>query len=264
MTNTSLIHKCKIIENKRICENIYRIKFKSPDIAVHSSPGQFLQLRVTENLDPFLRRPFSISRVDKKLSVVEILYKIIGRGTTLMTEFKKDDLLDIMGPLGNSFNTEGNFNNSLIVAGGIGGAPVFYLMDELLKKRKKITLIYGTQNINQLIDFDRYKDHIDLVICTEDGSCGTKGLVTDVLKEHVRNSSEIIYAFACGPNAMYKQIQNLFPESKTVYWQVSMESNMACGTGVCQGCAIKMRTNNLRFVCTHGPVFNLEDINFND
>ncbi|MFO7889197.1 MAG: FAD-binding oxidoreductase, partial [bacterium] len=142
------------------------MQFKSPDIALHSSPGRFLQLRITENLDPFLRRPFSISRVDKKRGIIDILYKVVGRGTELMTHFKKNDLIDFVGPLGNSFNIDGDFQDAIIVAGGIGCAPIFYLIDELIKKEKNITLIFGAQNIKHLVDFNQYENRIDLSICT--------------------------------------------------------------------------------------------------
>ncbi len=260
---TILLHKCLIIKNIPITKDIYKISFKSPDIALNSSPGQFLQLRITENLDPFLRRPFSISRVDKKRGIIDILYKVIGRGTELMTHSKNNNLIDVVGPLGNSFDIEGDFQKALIVAGGIGCAPVFYLIDELIEKNKNIKLIFGSKTRKQLIDFNEYGNKIDVSICTEDGSCGTKGLVTDIILKEIPDSSGSVQGFACGPNPMYKVIQDLFSVSKSIPWQVSMESRMACGTGVCQGCAIKMKTNGYKLVCSQGPVFNLKDINFN-
>ncbi|MFO7890861.1 MAG: hypothetical protein R6V04_11040, partial [bacterium] len=127
-----------------------------------------------------------------------------------------------------------------------------------------ITLIFGAQNIKHLVDFNQYENRIDLSICTEDGSCGTKGLVTDIILNVIPDSSDSLQGFACGPKLMYKEIQNLFSKSNSFPWQVSMESIMACGTGVCQGCAVKMKTNNYKLVCSQGPVFNLKDINFND
>jgi len=259
-----LVHKCLIIENIPIVNDIYKLRFKSPDIALNSLPGQFLQIRITENLDPFLRRPFSISRVDKKHGIIDILYKVVGQGTELMTYYKKNDLVDIVGPLGNSFIIDGDFQEALIVAGGIGCAPVFYLIDELIKKDKKIKFIFGSKNRKQVIDFNEYGNKVDVSICTEDGSCGTKGLVTDIILNEISNVSHSLQGFACGPNSMYKKIQALFSESTSVPWQVSMESRMACGTGVCQGCAIKMKTNVNKLVCSDGPVFDLKEIEFND
>jgi len=264
MNKTILIHKCPIIDNLHITSNIYKMRFKSPDIALQSYPGQFLQLRVTNNLDPFLRRPFSISRVDKKQGIIHILYKKIGRGTSIMTRLKKDDIIDIVGPLGNGFKTTGDFTQALIVAGGMGCAPVFFLIDELLKNGKEINLLFGVKSIKQLIDFNKFGDLLNLTICSEDGSCGKKGLVTDLIMESLHDASpSSTYGYACGPNSMYKQIQNLNSNSDSIYWQVSLESSMACATGVCQGCAIKMKTNNYKLVCSEGPVFNLREINFN-
>jgi len=263
MKKITLIHKCRIIENSIVARDIYKMRLKSPDIALHSSPGQFIQCRVSKSLDPFLRRPFSISRVDKKRGIIDIIYKVIGRGTKIMTWYKKDDLADVIGPLGNSFILNGDFSDTVIVAGGIGCAPLFYLIDNLLEKGKKIKLIFGAKSAEQLIDFNEFNDFIDLSIFTDDGSSGKKGLVTDGITNDIINTSNFMYGYACGPNLMYKKIQYLFRESNSFYWQVSMESTMACGTGVCQGCAIKMKSSEYKLVCSQGPVFNLKDINFN-
>ena len=264
MEKTALIHKCTIIDNVKVTSNVYKMRFKSPEIALHSCPGQFLQLRITKNLDPFLRRPFSISRVDKENCIIDVLYKVVGRGTGLMTTFKKDDLIDILGPLGNGFNIKGDFSHALIVAGGIGCAPVFFLIDELLTTGKTIELLFGVRSAEQLIDFNEFSDLLKVTVCSEDGSCGTKGLVTDLIRDALVDASyPSTRGYACGPNSMYKQIQNINFTSDSIHWQVSMESSMACGTGVCQGCAIKMKTNDYKLVCSQGPVFNLKEINFN-
>lgn len=265
MKKTHLIHKCPVIDNEIVSGDVYKMRFKSPEISLHSCPGQFLQIRITKNLDPFLRRPFSISRVDKKQGIIEVLYKVVGRGTELMTRFTKDDLVDVVGPLGNGFEIKGEFSHALIIAGGIGCAPVFFLIDELLAFGKKIKLLFGVKSAEQLIDFNEFNDLLKVTICSEDGSCGTKGLVTDLIRGALEEASDALtYGYACGPNLMYKQIQNINLSTDTsLYWQVSMESNMACGTGVCQGCAIKMKTNDYKLVCSQGPVFNLKDIDIN-
>ncbi|RKY53487.1 MAG: dihydroorotate dehydrogenase electron transfer subunit, partial [Candidatus Neomarinimicrobiota bacterium] len=175
-------------------------------------------------------------------------------------------ILDLLGPLGIGFYLEGSFSHALVVAGGMGSAPIFFLIDKLLELKKRITFFWGVKNKNEIFALkDLRNSGVDVRIITEDGSMGRKGLITDILKpflaEHREDRS--LEGFVCGPVKMLKQVQGM-AEITTFGWQVSLEERMACGVGVCMGCGVKMKEGGYKMVCSDGPVFNLREILFDD
>ena len=257
-------HRCKVLNQTRISENIYSLVLESSEIASVSSPGQFVYIRVTNGLYPLLRRPLSIHRVDSKKGEIKLLYRVVGRGTECLQYLKEGDVVDLLGPLGTGFCFKKSFSHAIIVAGGMGSAPVFFLIDKLLELEKDVTFFWGVKNKSEVFALNDLRNlGVNVKIITEDGSMGEKGLVTDILKPFLAKYREnrSVEGFACGPVGMLKQIQKM-TEVTVFDWQVSLEERMACGIGVCMGCGVKMKKGGYKMVCSDGPVFNLREILF--
>jgi len=237
-----------VISNREVIPKTYLIWLKSPQIAAEGKPGQFVMVRCGE--DSVLPRPLSIHQRDG--DKIALLFKVVGKGTAWLSQRQAGDKLDIFGPLGNGFSLSPTSYNLLLVAGGMGIAPLYYLAQEALKKRYPVVLLYGTA------DRSRYPVslNIKLLSATEDGTVGHHGMVTELLPAYIDWADQI---FACGPLAMYRDMATNYPQLLHKPVQVSLEVRMGCGRGVCYGCTIKTR-NGLKRVCEHGPVFSLVDI----
>jgi dihydroorotate dehydrogenase electron transfer subunit len=199
-----------------------------------------------------LRRPFSIHQLDGKRFA--LLFNIVGRGTHWLSQRKTGENLDILGPLGNSYSIYPDSKKLLLLAGGIGIAPLRFLADEAVKRGLSVTLLCGTPTRHRYPP-ERLPPEIELVTVTEDGSIGKKGMITDLLPDFIDRADQV---FACGPLPMYKAMAQM-PELRDRPVQISLEVRMGCGLGVCYGCTIKTK-NGLRQVCRDGPVFKLDDI----
>jgi dihydroorotate dehydrogenase electron transfer subunit len=214
-----------------------------------------------------LRRPLSIHRADPETGRVELLYRVVGRGTRILKNLQPGESLEVRGPLGRGFDLQGDFQHALIVAGGMGGAPVFYLIDALLALGKKVTLLWGVADGREIFGAKEFvRRGVDVRISTEDGTIGHQGYVTDLLDEfleiHAQDSA--MRGFVCGPECMLLPVQRR--AKKTAFdWQASLEERMACGVGVCQGCGVRIRNREeYQMVCKDGPVFDLKEIVFDD
>ena len=222
---------------------------EAPQIASQARPGQFAMVRCGEKGEYQLRRPLSIHQ--RENNKIALLFNVVGGGTQWLSQRTSGDKLDLLGPLGNGFKVNPESKNLLLVAGGIGIAPLRFLTDEAIKKGQSVTLLYGTPSAAQL--YPQLPNEVNLVTATEDGSEGRKGMITDHLPDHINLTDQI---FACGPLAMYKTMARM-TELKNV--QISLEVRMGCGLGVCYGCTVKT-TNGLKQVCQDGPIFELNDI----
>lgn len=228
------------------------IWLRCPEIAREARPGQFVMVRCGE--DCVLPRPFSIHQVNDGSIALFFAVWEDGKGTNWLSQCHKDDTVELFGPLGNGFSIQSASRNLLLVAGGHGIAPLYFLAEEALRKECAVTLLYGTA------DKGRYllPLEIDQIAATEDGSVGRKGMVTELLPDFVAWADQV---FACGPMPMYRDMvlrrQEFGLEGKPV--QVSLEVGMACGRGLCYGCTIKTR-QGLKKVCQDGPVFDLDDV----
>jgi len=240
------------------------MSLKADEVAQACSPGQFVHLRVSQGVDPLLRRPFSIHRVNRKKGEVEILYRVVGRGTEMMREAESGDVLNLMGPLGKGFRLNGSFSRAIVVAGGMGSAPIFFLIDELVALGKHVIFFWGAKKGNEIFDLSSLeKSGVKIKVTTEDGSVGQKGIVTDLVEAFIKGQEGEVSTegFVCGPQGMLKRVQEMVGETPS-NWQVSVEERMACGVGVCMGCAVKMNEDGYSMVCSDGPVFNLKEIVF--
>jgi dihydroorotate dehydrogenase electron transfer subunit len=258
---------CTVLEHHRLTESIVKTKFEAPEITEKARPGQFVHVRIRSGIDPLLRRPFSIHRVDRDKGELELLYRVIGQGTQLMHSLSAGDRVNMMGPLGNGFDLGQTFDRAVIVAGGMGGAPVFFLIDELLRMKKKVTLLWGVRDGREIFNEENFKNSsVDLRIATEDASKGHCGLVTDLLDIFLKESKQESLSwtgFVCGPECMIQAVRDRIL-SRNEKWQVSMEERMACAVGVCLGCAVSVQDRGYQMVCKDGPVFDLKEILFND
>jgi dihydroorotate dehydrogenase electron transfer subunit len=223
------------------------IQLKCPEIVREARPGQFVMVQCGE--ETILRRPLSIHQVDGDRFA--LLYAVIGRGTRWLSQCGPGDEVDILGPLGNGFMVHPDSRNLLLVAGGLGIAPLMSLAGSAVAEGKNITVLYGTANN------DRYQlpPGVTGVAATEDGSIGHRGMVTELVPQYLETSDQI---FACGPLPMYRAMAQM-PELKNKPVQVSLEVRMGCGMGTCYACTIRTR-QGLRQVCKDGPIFEMNDI----
>ena len=263
--------KVKILKNERVASDFYKMTIASPHLAKTSKPGQFIEVKCSAEFDPLLRRPFGIHRVIR--NGIEMLYEVVGKGTKILSEKKPGKEIDILGPLGNGFELTSN-GNAIVVAGGIGVAPLFAAAEALIKKKNKVRIIIGAKKKSHIMGASEFKSlGCSVNVVTEDGSMGRKGLVTDILQDTLSRSTvhgsrstdhgprSTIYA--CGPTAMLKAVWNIALDNH-IPCQLSFESYMACGLGVCLGCPIKVRKGLIDFeykmICKDGPVFNGQEI----
>lgn len=248
----------KIVFNKRVAVDTFFMGLRSPQIVAEAGPGQFLMLRVGRGMDPLLRRPFSICGV-REDDLVLILYRVVGRGTTIMCDAGEGELLSVLGPLGSGFEMPHKGEEPLLVAGGMGIAPLIFLATTM--KPGSFTLLGGFGSAEEIVTTDELGfSGIDLSISTDDGSAGHRGLVTELLENHLAgfNGSRSM-VFACGPLPMLKEVAAI-TRNKDVPCQVSLEASMACGLGACQGCAIRRSSEQAKtyfHVCQDGPVFHV-------
>jgi dihydroorotate dehydrogenase electron transfer subunit len=221
-------------------------------------PGQFVMIEV-QGQGLLLRRPFGIARIGD--GVAEICYKVVGQGTRALSKVPQGATLSVIGPLGNGFNVGAACGKTaLLIAGGYGIAPLLGLAEALIlgKGAEKVQLIYGAKGEGQLIYLEAFeKMGVETEITTEDGSAATKGLATDLIKKHIGQKDLVVYS--CGPAPMLEQVQKSF-RGKGVSCQLSLESHMACGFGVCLGCVVEKKNGEMVRICTEGPVFEASEL----
>lgn len=239
---------------QEIQKGIYTLRVLAPSIAVDAKPGQFCNIKVNKDYLPLLRRPFSISEIDD--DYVSFMFNIVGIGTDILSRKRKGDIIDIIGPLGVGFSFEGDYKNALIIAGGIGSAPFPYLIQEINDDKNIFCFVGGRSKVD-VISYGLK----NIFISTDDGSEGFHGNVVQLLETKIDNyDKNKTRIFACGPNPMLRAVSE-FSINRGINCEISTESVMACGFGICQGCVIQNRKNDsFVLVCKDGPVFNAEDV----
>ncbi len=250
-----MIEKNGIVEAVEEIQNgVFLLKVKSVQIATEAKPGQFCNIKVNNSLTPLLRRPFSICDVEN--DVVTFQFNHVGEGTKILSQKKKGDILNIIGPLGNGFNFLSDFENAIIVAGGIGAAP-FPFLTKAIPSDKKIVSFCGGRSKDDII---RYKLE-NIITSTDDGSEGFHGNIVQLLESEIKKYDKTkTKVFACGPNPMLRALSE-FTIKNGYECEISTESVMACGFGICQGCNVEgVNSDRFLLVCKDGPVFNAEDV----
>ncbi len=257
----------KILENREIAHQRYKMVLSAPQIGRQARPGQFIHIRVCKSFPPLLRRPFSVHRVDGEK--IELLYKVVGKGTEILSGKKRGEYLDILGPLGKGYRlptATSNISDIILVAGGTGVASLLFLAESISAGNTKlpILVLIGAKNREELLsegDFRRLGCRVELA--TEDGTRGYKGLVSELLEKclPLSGDSPKPIVFACGPSEMLKRIGKISRKHRFPC-QVSLEEHLTCGVGACLGCVVKVKgsTYTYKRVCKDGPVFDAGEL----
>ena len=235
-----------IEKNIKVGKDVFLMTL-SGDLSSIKNPGEFINITVPGY---YLRRPISVCDFSEKH--VDILYKVLGRGTKDLSEFEKGTKLDCLVGLGNGFEVKENVK-PLLVGGGIGIAPLFALAKAFNKLGIKPALVYGARSKDDIVLVEELEKIADLHVCTDDGSLGYKGNVIDCIKN---SNIEFDYYYACGPQVMLKYLALAYPNGC-----VSLEARMGCGFGACMGCSIET-TKGPKRVCKEGPVFEASEVKF--
>jgi dihydroorotate dehydrogenase electron transfer subunit len=269
-----------IVENVPVARNTYRVRFRAPEIARRVVPGQFVMLRIAGSLDPLLGRALAVyDVVDEPAgpALIDVVYLVVGRMTGELATLPAETLLEVWGPLGNGFSPHPT-GHLVMVAGGIGQTPMLMLARESLGRRvygdpprhvdraRKVTLCYGAKTADSLAGVDDFRVcGVEVCLVTEDGSAGHRGLVTELIAPVVRESREPCRIACCGPEPMMAAVAQVARELN-VPCEVSLESPMACGVGICFSCVAKIRDSqghwDYRRTCVDGPVFDAADVEF--
>ena len=240
------VGKYKILQNTKIAKDVFKMVLEGNTEHI-TRAGQFINIEL-EGL--YLRRPISVCDYDD--TTVTIIYKVVGEGTEKMSKLQPGAELNILTGLGNGFNLNCKGDSPLIIGGGVGTPPMYRLCKNLINNGKKPTVILGFGSKDDVFFEEEFKKlGVDVYISTVDGSVGTKGFVTDVMK----TINDYTYFYACGPMVMLKAVC----EVSNTEGQVSLEERMGCGFGACMGCTIQTK-NGSRRVCKEGPVFKKEDL----
>jgi dihydroorotate dehydrogenase electron transfer subunit len=279
----------EIVENVRLARDTYRVRFHCPEIARRIVPGQFLMLRLSGVNDPLIGRPLAL--YDTVLSAtsapvaVDVVYLVKGKLTSRLWQLQPGQRLDVWGPLGNGFDSSSSQletwnlkpdTHLVMVAGGIGQTPFLALAQEALgtkrygdppriaQRASRITLCYGARTAEYLAGVEHFeRPRIDVRLATDDGSRGHHGFVTDVLRGVLSENSKAVRIVCCGPEPMMEAVAHIAHQAQ-VPCQISLETPMACGIGICFTCVAKIRQADggwdYKRTCVEGPVFDAEMI----
>ncbi|MDA3837863.1 MAG: dihydroorotate dehydrogenase electron transfer subunit [Candidatus Delongbacteria bacterium] len=258
--------KAEVVSVRELKHNVVTAILRSKEIADKTKPGQFVNIQVNNKNEtvPVLRRPFAVSYTDG--DNFEIIFDVVGRGTNILKDMLVvGEQVNVLGPLGNGFDINVNGKEKLLLAGGVGIAPIKKLMQYFTDKGDQVTLIWGNRDKSGFFDIDFFMDqNIKIFVATDDGSLGFEGNVLDILKSEIKNNNlkkiNDYNIYVVGPNPMMKAVADYCSEMDH-YCQVSLETPMACGIGVCQGCAVKKKKEDGYYLtCVDGPVFNSCDV----
>lgn len=264
---TTLFQKqVPIVHHVKVGPGYFRMGLAFPELARIAQPGQFVMVKPPDGRIPLLRRPFSIhNRLVERGEVCgfELLYKVVGQGTEALSKMKAGDVLDVLGPLGNGFSSFEDIQEAFLVAGGVGVASLYYLGLELAKNRAvRSTVFLGGCSASDILCQEAFGSLGARVrITTEDCSLGEKGLITSLVHQAIEVNGKPDRIYACGPTGMLKAISNI-AAAYDIACQISLETAMACGFGVCLGCAVEKAGSPGAYfhACTDGPVFDSRDV----
>lgn len=249
--------RSRVLHLRSVAPDVFVLSLQCPELSTTVAAGQFVNILVREGIEPLLRRPFSVYRTEGE--VVEILFQRIGKGTALLAQAEAGDDLDLLGPLGHGFHLDDPaYDTAVLLGGGLGVAPLPMATAALRRAGKSVVTLLGARSSDLVIDAHLMNVHV----ATDDGSRGLHGTVLD-LAAHVLNNVAIPGPrfFACGPTPMLRAL-SAFAVSRDLDCEVSLEGQMACGIGICQGCPVEITGQERKYalMCKDGPVFNTRDI----
>lgn len=251
----------EIVTKEQLKSDIFKFAIHSEEMAKIALPGQFLEIRVNDDIEPFLRRPISIHKINKEKNELEFIFQVKGKGTQILSSKKVGDKISIIGPLGKGTFAFENHKKIAIIGGGIGVFPLYELARQASQKAN-ITTYLGFRSKDFVVLEDEFSKVSDkLVITTDDGSYKENGFAINFLKADCeKEKPDCIYA--CGPLPMLKAVRD-FAIQNNIECQVSLEERMGCGIGICLGCAVKDKNSEgYKHVCKDGPVFDVGDVIF--
>jgi dihydroorotate dehydrogenase electron transfer subunit len=235
----------RVVSNKQVEEDFWLMEVHCPEIADIIRPGQFVHVAVSKDYDPLFRRPFSVYRIAKDRESIEIFYKVVGRGTTIMTLWAKGHEFQVLGPLGNGFDIPAEAQTVAVVGRGIGIAPLGALVEDYLSKGKKVYAFLSAKNSKHLEAFALFKTAgIEVYLQSDDGKYGHGSLVTNYL-EQVLENHKIDRVYICGSKRLTKACHNLSVRYG-MKAQVALEQYMSCGIGACKGCVVDLYKDETR------------------
>lgn len=238
----------KIVSNSRIAKSVYKMVLEG-DTQYVTAPGQFVNIELEGK---FLRRPISVCDYDER--TITIIYKVVGAGTEQMSHMAEGEELDVLTGLGNGFDTSKAGERNLLVGGGVGVPPMYNLAKTLKAAGRQVSVVMGFNAEDEIFYAEEFKAlGVDVYVATADGSLGTKGFVTDVIRE---KALQYDYFFTCGPLPMLKA---LYDATGKIGGQLSFEERMGCGFGACMGCSCQTKYGTKR-ICKDGPVLLKEEI----
>ncbi len=255
-TERPLLERVSVIANDRVLSGVSLVALHAPRVAATARPGNFVHLRITDRTDVLLRRPFSVHRATG--DTVELLYQVLGPGTRLMAEMRVGDETDIIGPLGRGFSAPEDLAHALVVAGGLGAAPLGMLAERLSARGTAVTVALGAPNAERLVARETFESVARRVeVATDDGSAGHHGYVTELVERLIAEDTPGM-VYACGPEPMSRTVAEI-ASAAGVRCEVSLERLMACGVGACLTCVVQT-TEGLRRACKEGPVFDAAEV----
>lgn len=255
-TKRPALERVRVLVNDRLAAGVGLMVLDAPATAAAVRPGQFIHLRISRDAEFILRRPFSVHRASGDR--VEILYQVFGRGTRALSEAERGIEMDLVGPLGTGWSIPGGTDHALVVAGGLGAAPMGMLVEALAAQGVATAVALGAPNAERLLARDLFEEHARRVtVATDDGSAGVRGLVTTLVEGLIADDRpDVLYA--CGPEVMQRVVAAQ-AAAAGVPCQVSLERLMACGVGACLSCVVST-TSGLKRACVDGPVFDAGEV----
>jgi dihydroorotate dehydrogenase electron transfer subunit len=261
-----------IISNNSIAPGHFTLAIELPEYFSQPLPGQFVMLRNIQNGENLLSRPFSVYGFQKvgRQTIMELLCRVAGRGTLLLSHLDAGAAIEVLGPLGQGFATAAGVKKIILVAGGVGAAPLSFLFRGLSIKSSppQVSVFLGAKTAEIAVAMQsRFVGSTVTKVATDDGSYGYHGVVTDILGEELQKCDyQNTQMFACGPTAMTRSLVRII-DDKPIRCQVSLEERMACGIGACLGCAVATKDASgelfYKRVCKDGPVFDIRELLWN-
>lgn len=254
----------ELVKKEQLKPDIFKYSVKAPNIVKEAKPGNFIEIRVTDQTEPFLRRPISIYNLDRENGILEFIFQVKGKGTEILAKREVGKEIDMIGPIGYGTFKYENYQNIAIIGGGIGVFPLYELAKCAKEDNKNVSTYLGFRSKDFVVIEKEFKEVSNkLVVTTDDGSYAEKGFAINYLKEDIE-ADKVDAIYACGPLPMLKAVQKL-AMGKDIPCQISLEEKMACGLGVCLGCAVKTAKSSADnpeywHVCKAGPVFNAKDV----
>lgn len=251
MANYQGIMKITSITN--IADDVYEMTLEGDGAKYITAPGQFINIKINDSLQPYLRRPMSISEYSD--TTITIVFKVVGIGSGLLRDKEVGSFLDCLIGLGNGFTIKPS-KKAILIGGGLGTPPLYRVAKELVKQGVEVTTVLGFGSKKDVFYVEKFKEFGNVFVATMDGSVGTKGTVLDVIKQQ-----EILFDeyYTCGPEPMLDALVKAYPTNG----QLSFEARMGCGFGACMGCSCKVKTAPYKRICVEGPILIAEEVLIN-